>query len=375
MTVLKTDIEILITDRQVNISQDIAPDLLAFSYSDKETDEADEISLTLKDPDGKWAGSWKPDGGERIEAAIITSSTDDIENLIGLVTGREQAAPSRLPCGKFHIDSQRTSGSPRVMEIKGISIPLNTPIRKKLKTKAWEKTTLKAIATAIAKANSVGLIWDSQENPAYDRQDQKRETDLKFLSRLCKDNGLSIKASSDRIVIFDQASYEKKTSVKTYILGQSAIISWDFETQQSETYKSVTVSYRDPRKKKRGSAGSHKTSRTTTATAGKNPAVHEYTYTDPEADANGQEYSLKKRATSIDEARRLARAKLRELNQRKITGTLTVVGDVETVAGVVITCIGFGSFDGNFIVEEAHHTVGASGYTTQLRLRRVNMNY
>lgn len=246
---------------------------------------------------------------------------------------------------------------------------------KKLKTKAREKTTLKAIAAAVAKDNGIGLMWDSQENPAFDRQDQKRETDLKFLSRLCKDSGLSIKLTNDRIVIFDQASYEKKPSVKTYILGVSGIIRWDFGSQQSETYKSVTVSYRDPRKKKRGSAGSRKTRQDTTATAGRNPAVHEYTYTDPEADANGQEYSLKKRATSIAEAERLAKAKLRELNQRKVTGSMTVVGDVGLVAGVVITCSGFGSFDGRFIVEEAGHSVTGSGYTTTVRLRRVNMNY
>ena len=374
MSVIKTDIELLFTSRQVNVSQDIAPDLLGFSYTDKETDEADEISLTLKDPDGRWAGSWKPDGGELVEAAIITGSTDTVADLINLVQGIT-GTPSRLPCGKFHIDSLRTSGSPRVMEMKGVSIPLDTPIRKKLKTKAWEKTTLKAIATAVAKDNGIGLMWDSQDNPEYDRQDQKRETDLKFLSRLCKDSGLSIKLTNDRIVIFDQASYEKKPSVKTYILGVSGIIRWDFESQQSETYKSVTVSYRDPRKKKRGSAGSHKTSQASKTTAGRNPAVHEYTYTDPEADANGQEYSLKKRATSIAEAERLAKAKLRELNQRKVTGSMTVVGDVGLVAGVVITCSGFGSFDGRFIVEEAGHSVTGSGYTTTVRLRRVNMNY
>ena len=84
----------------------------------------------------------------------------DLINLVQGITG----TPSRLPCGKFHIDSLRTSGSPRVMEMKGVSIPLDTPIRKKLKTKAWEKTTLKAIATAVAKDNGIGLMLHSSQH-------------------------------------------------------------------------------------------------------------------------------------------------------------------------------------------------------------------
>lgn len=376
MSVIRTAVELLFSKTAVDVTADISPDLLSFQYSDKEDGEADEISLTLKDPDHKWASTWKPDGGEMVRASILSGEMDgSIESIVTTIKNAIAGVFTRLPCGLFHIDSLRVAGSPSVMEMKGVSIPLDTPIRKKLKSKSWEKTTLKAIATAIAKDNKVGLLWDCEDDPQLDRKDQKRETDLKFLSTLCKENGCSIKVTDSQIVIFDQKSYEKKPSVKTFVLGFSDIISWDFESKQSETYKSVTVTYRDPRKKKRGSAGSRKTSNSTTATAGKNPAVNTYTYTDPNADENGQEYSLKKRATSIADAERLAKAKLRELNKRQVDGNMTVIGDVEIVAGVVITVLGFGSFDGRFIVEQANHSVSSSGYTTQMKLRRVNMEY
>ena len=376
MSVIRTGVELLFSKTKTDVTQDIAPDLLLFQYTDKETDEADEISLTLKDPDHKWAGTWKPDGGEQVIASILSGEmTDGLSTILTTIKNAIQGESTRLPCGTFHIDSLRVAGSPSVMEMKGVSIPLDTPIRKKLKSKSWEKTTLKAIATAIAKSNNVGLMWDCEDNPELDRQDQKRETDLKFLSKICKENGMSIKVTETQIVIFDQKSYESKPSVKTFTLGVSSILSWDFESRQSETYKSVTVTYRDPRKKKRGSAGSHNTDSTTTATSGKNPAVNTYTYTDPNANEEGQEYTLKKRATSIADAKRLAQAKLRELNKRQVEGNLTVIGDVGIVAGVVITVAGFGSFDGRFIVEEANHSVGTSGYTTQMKLRRVNNEY
>ena len=57
-----------------NMSGYINPDLLSFSYHDKDGDEADEISISLKDETGKWAGSWSPDGGMVLQAFIATGT-------------------------------------------------------------------------------------------------------------------------------------------------------------------------------------------------------------------------------------------------------------------------------------------------------------
>lgn len=374
---------------QVNVSDDLLPDLLSFEYNDKETNEADEITIDLKDPDGKWAGRWKPNGGESVQAWIIQGAVDGI--------GPE------IYCGKFFVDSLTVSGSPRVMQIRAVSIPLNTPIRKMLKSRAWEKQTIKQIAQTIADENGVQLQFYVDEEVTLDRQNQDRTSDLKFLSTLCADAGYSLKVTDDALVIFDQSTYEKKEPAQTITLGKSPVINWSFESQQSETYKSVTVSYRNPAVKKKASAGGYKidkhgrltngarsvssgsgnssidehgrliTSKTDRAKA--NPGVMTYTYTDPDVSDDGQEYSLKKRASTVEEAKRLAKAKLRELNRRSVTGSMSLVGDVSLVAGVVIAVKGFGSFDGNFIVEAASHSVSASGYTTGLTLRRVNSNY
>ncbi len=106
-----------------------------------------------------------------------------------------------------------------------------------------------------------------------------------------------------------------------------------------------------------------------------NPAVISYTAVDHDAPENAQEFELKKRVKSQAEAKRLAEAKLRELNAKVMTGSLTLVGNVALCAGSVVECKGFGSFDGNFVIEEARHSVGSSGYTTDIRVRRVNMDY
>ena len=139
-----------------DVTEEVGSDLLSFSYSDRETDEADTVTFTLMDPDGKWAGSWRPDGGEKVEATIYDGTVHGVTGI--------------LDCGKFTVDSLRCSGSPRVMEISATSIPLASPIRRKRKTRAWEKTTLKAIAGAIAKENGLELLWDMEEDPEYPDQ-------------------------------------------------------------------------------------------------------------------------------------------------------------------------------------------------------------
>ena len=376
---IETNLRLFFSADDVDVTQDLLPDLLSFTYDDKETNEADEIRILLKDSDGKWAGTWKPDGGESVRAYLSKGTTRDF----GL--NRQE-----LYCGRFFIDHMRVSGSPRVFELRAISVPLNRPIRRKIRTKGWDQCSLKFIAEEKAKEANLELVFDSETNPIYDRIDQNRESDLKFLSRICEDEGLSIKVTDEQLVIFDQSYYEKKPPVQKITLGESDILSWDFEIEQSETYRSCTVSYRDPKKKVKGSAGSYELDELLFGESddggdldtllfgsekGVNKAVHTYTAIDESVDEHGQEFVLKKRAKSIGEAQRLATAKLRSLNARRITGSMTLLGDVALLAGEVIDCQGFGSFDGHFYIEQTTHSVSANGYTTTLRLRRVNNQY
>lgn len=212
------------------------------------------------------------------------------------------------------------------------------------------------------------------------------------MTRLCRDAGFSLKVTDDTIVIFDQTRFEKMDPICTLELGKADILSWDFQNEQSETYKSCVVSWRDIKKKIRKSAGGYNIDlekpstnppakynidleKIDSSNARKNPAVNTYVYIDPDADDNGQEYKLKKRVTSRAEAERLAKATLRKLNLRKLTGSMTLVGDTRLVAGVVVEVKGFGSFDGRFFVESATHSVSGSGYTTSINVRRVNNKY
>lgn len=341
------------------VTEDVMPDLLSFSYTDNESMKTDSLSLSLMDPKGKWAGRFRPNDGEVVNASITPAD----------VLGTAGSKFRTLSCGTFYVDSFRASGAPRTCEISAVSVPLDIPIRRKTKTRAWEKKSLKSIAGQLANENKLTLLWDvSDNNPTYDREDQKRESDLSFLMRLCENAGLSLKVTDKKLVIFDQASYEKKKPVRTLTLGESDVLSWEFTASVAETYKSVTVKYRDPKK-------SNVAQNVDESIRSDKAAYIEYTYVDDKVDSSGQEYEMKTRAKTYDEAKRLAKAKLRSLNRRSVTGSMSLVGDIGLVAGVVVTLKGFGSFDGNFVVEQAVHALGSSGYTTGLSLRRVNTKY
>lgn len=372
--------------KSADISSDVSGDLLSLTYEDKDGGEADTLSISLKDPEGKWAGSWTPERGDMVE---VTLSTQD---------------RGAVSTGKMIIDRLQASGRPRVFTIDAVSIPMQNSIRRTLKTRAFSKMHLKDIAQQICTDNDLELFWDSaitdEENQLYDKADQERISDLEFLQRLCKDAGLSLKLSSERLIVYGQESYEAKEPVCALVENASWITSWSFVAQQSERYKACTVRWRDvaQKSKKSASAGSGGSSNRflkqsssggnrfldksslsggskKKAAVGKKAEYHEYTYEDPSVEDSGQIYSLKKRARSQAEAERLAKAKLRRLNLRQLTGSLEMVGNPLMAAGSVVALSGFGSFDGNFIITSATHSMGSEGYRTSVQVRRVNNDY
>ena len=93
-----------------------------------------------------------------------------------------------------------------------------------MKSRAWEKQNISAIAKKIADAAKLELFFDSDDDPVFDRQDQSRESDLKFLSRLCSENGLSVKVTDTQLVVFSKEKYEKKDPVATSLRYQKLLL-------------------------------------------------------------------------------------------------------------------------------------------------------
>lgn len=325
---------------KTDISVDLHPHLLGWTYTDNLTGQADDLQITVEDIEQRWSGNWMPDVTATLEATIIQKSWNQ--------EGKEES----LPLGSFEVAEIEVNHPPSTVTIKGISIPESSGLRGEKKNKAWEKTKLSVLAGEKAAGAGLSLFYDTGEDPSYDRIEQTEETDLVFLSRLCNDAGLCLKVAGTKLVVFDEAKYESAAPITTLKRSQSEIKSYRGRTTSVGLYRACKVNYFSAEEKLNISA----------------------TFAPPNAPKTGRTLMVKERVASVAEAQRLAKKKLREANKEAMQVSLTITGDLRFVAGVTVMLSEFGAFDGKYIVTQAKHSQ-QNGYETNLELRRCLEGY
>ena len=262
-----------------------------------------------------------------------------------------------LDCGQFELDSVDASGPPNIISIKATSLPFSAQIRQTEKSKEWEAYTLSGIANEMAAANGMTCMYLANSDPSYARVEQYKQSDIAFLAKLCKEAGISLKATNNLIVLFDQEDYEKKPPVLTITRGSGSYIKHKLNAGTAGTqYASCRVSYTDP--------GTGKCIEATVK-------VEDYN----DKSKNNQQLEITAKVASAAEAKAKAEKYLRLHNKYAKTATFTLPGNPDIVAGVTVVLTGWGAWDGKYIVEQATHAVGSSGYTTQIKLRKTLEGY
>lgn len=201
----------------------------------------------------------------------------------------------------------------------------------------------------------MAFLYESAIDPYYDRVEQVKTSDISFLSAICHNAGISLKATSNILVLFDQSAYEAKAPVKTIRRGDGSYTKYKLAMGKADTqYASCRVSY-----------------------SGSGRCIEAIAYVEDykeDSDKN-QQLEITARVGSHAEAMALAEKQLRLHNKYARTATFTLHGDPDMLAGVTVSLADWGSWDGKYIVKQAKHTVGSSGYTTVVTLRRVLEGY
>ena len=191
-----------------------------------------------------------------------------------------------LDCGTFEIDSVDLSGPPLKTTLKSTSIPYTSTLRMMKKSRNWEKISLKAITQQIANEAGLKMLYESSDNPEYDKKEQVQQSDIRFLQDLCHAEGKALKVTKLSIVIFDKQEYDGKPAVKTITYGSSDILSFRMATKLTDAaYTSCHVSYTNTDKKQ----------------------TIEYTYTPDSTVGTGQVLEVNERVANTQEAMRLAK--------------------------------------------------------------------
>lgn len=320
-----------------NISSDISKDLINFSYEDAASGESDNIDITLKDELKKWLGPWAPLEGDIITASIKTTNW------------RHEGDSQKLNCGSFVVDEVSHAGRPITVNIGSIAIPPNTDFREKKKSKTWNKATISKIAGTIAKGAKLSLIFDATDF-IIQFVEQSETEDISFLHDLCVKNGLAMKVYNNKLVIFSEAKYEAKPVIAT--LKESDLLpSWNGKTSLTNTgYGACLLEYTLP----------------------KNNTTYKYTFKVPNAKTS-KVLKINESVSSVAEAERLTKSKLREENKKGTTLSIALPLRLDLIASCNVNIKDLGGFNGKYYIDKAKHTVGGS--TTSLELHRVLEGY
>ncbi|WP_229521469.1 phage late control D family protein [Paenibacillus monticola] len=321
-----------------DVTQEIADSLTDFNYNDAASGSLDDLSINLEDREQNWQGPWAPTEGDKIKAEIRTINWDGPGEI------------KKLPLGTFEVDSFDFNGSPDIVAIKAVSLPVSSDIRQEKRSRSWEKVTLKTVADQVANRSGLKLLYEATDNPSYDRLEQAALSDLAFLLETATKEGIAIKVSSGSLVLFDESTYEKKATVATITRGEDNVKGYGFSWGTAYVaYRSCELSYTDTKSKKTIKA----------------------TYTPPGAPNTGPLLKLNEQVDSLAAGLKLARRRLREKNKEAGKGSLSLMGDIRMAAGLTIYIKGWKRFDGKYIIESAKHSIGGSGFTTDLEIRKV----
>lgn len=316
-----------------DITKDIGPDLISFSFTDKDGGEADDVQIKLSDRDRNWQGPWLPTHGDKMVPVI------HCENWFA--DGDAYA----LPCGGFQVDElELESGEIDTMTIKGIPAAVKSSITGQTKTKAWQGTTLQQVAGDVAASAGLELVYKA-ETVTLRRIDQRQETDLAFLTRIAEDFGCHVKAHDEKIVIFSGKLADAQSAIK---LTRADGASFRGKKTVADTYQGSRISYTDP-------------------ATGK---THKAVFAPDDAPKTGKYQEINARVDDLGQAHKVAPSALRSKNKKANSSEWEGMGDPRIRAGMNVEIEGFGAFDGKYHVREAEHTLDMSGYRTRLSLEK-----
>ncbi len=320
---------------------ELTPYVVAFSYTDN-SDKTDDISLTLDDREDLWLGEWFPNSGDTLNITIKVFDWNF------------QGDNREINLGRFEIDQVVYDSA---VTVNAVSVPITSSLRSEKKNKGWENVRLSSICKEMSNKASLELVYDTDIDPLYDRKDQSFQSDLEFIESLCKSDGLCLKVSDSKLIIFDESKYDTIDSALTIKKGESNIYGTpSFMRSAKNIYNACEITYYDS-----------DTDKIYRGYFGEPNGVHTGHILRLQEEFNGMSDD-----TNLD---RKAKARLREQNKNEWKLSLSLKGDIFYFAGMNIDVVGWKKFDGKYHVESVNHSNGSGGYVVDLECRKCLSGY
>lgn len=309
-----------------DITAEVSPMCTRVAYNDFWRSQSDELEMEFEDSKGYWR-SWGPAKGHKIDAWLGTSEVD------------------MLSCGSFEVDEIGFSGPPDMVRLRCLATGILPGFREQ-RTRFWNGTSLDKIAGEVA--GRYGLaVAGAPSSATIGTLLQDGEDDLAFLRRISEGFGYAFKVARGRLVFFEADELEGMETVIT--VTPETVKEYDFVSSAEPVRQEVTLKYYDPRRK-----GMVEGSAINGAAVGGDRV---------RLDVMGGTSELLARAAESQAQRK----------REEDTMRVSIVGDINVIAGAAAEVSGFGLFDGRYLITESlHELTRDSGYAVRFELGRAS---
>lgn len=230
---------------------------------------ADSLTIRFNDVSGMWS-DWSPEIGDQLR---LKCDSDD--------------------SGIMYLHN--ISAENGIFTLRCLSMP---PSEKVKKTRSWEGLSFKRLVSQIASEQKLSYKLYGVDDQIYKYLSQDNETNLEFLSRLCKYEGCAFTIYNKSIVVYSERYIESKEGEKLTV-GKNGVFD----------YHKNPVEY-------------------TACTVRSGRIVGKY--------GSGNSYNASVPATSKGEAVRFAKGILRSINKNSLNGRITKSLHTQYSAGTVL---------------------------------------
>lgn len=315
--------------KEKDISEDLQPYLLSVISTDNLEGELDSIKISVLNTDNKFLDQkWSPEKKEVLTFGIKTLNWEN--ELEGIM---------QADIGTYYIDEK--SFDKKVATWKGISAPLNSKNVKNSKT--WASISLKRLGEEFANKYNLEFQYLAEDFTLIDLI-QENETDFSFLNKIAQDEGIKLKITNKKLILFDEKEFKNKDAV--YKIDLQKVEDYKITDKSNEIYDAVEITEFDP------IALSNKTViKTKEELKGK------------AGGSKNKILKIKARSKSGD-LNRYCLKMLEQVNKQEKTIILKVVGDRRAYAGLTFELINGGYYSGKYMMKRVKQTLPK--FTTEI---------
>lgn len=316
----------IISYKGKDVSYDLIPYLTSLSITENLKDKLDSIDISLRNDENRFLKPGYPlEEKEQIQVNICTENWNFM--------GEEK---KKTPTYIFYIDDSDVNSNSAGAS--GISGPIGSLVDEKNR-KHWSNISFKKLATEIA--NKFGLTLEYYAEDLYFQNvEQENESDLEFLAKLAAEEGIALKISFDKIILFDEEKLEKEEIKRTFDLEGNEIIkdSWSFKKMTREIYDGCQVEYTD--------IFDGSTTKVAFDREGKEISLEE-----KEERKNLKILKLRKNSQSKN-IKKYAQKMLKRANQKELIASFSIKGDTSILTGIPFNMVNAGIYNGKYMLSQ-----------------------